>query len=296
MYSARDFVITPEELVDDLLRKFDEWDKLPKDKLWTNEIKKYLAVRATEIGASLDDEGSAVKPRLEQISTFPERQVSEFLLDAVWWRRGLKNDRERIALAAEFEWAGVNPKAPATRDSEFVGNRVEYDFQKLVVVKSPLKLMVFTSAACGDESLEAVQGAVMNRLNAVLKRNADYIPGEIYLVIDTAVKGFRKSWIARMCADRNTPSLISFDEYRLSKSPEARAERIRLAQESAAKYAHPGVSWSEELIAERREEARLEGLDFIEARRIRAARFAGEDVGGVANDRGKLVGSSLRSE
>ncbi len=57
---------------------------------------------------------------------------------------------------------------------------------------------------------------------------------------------------------------------------QARLERIRAAQKSVARYVQPGVSLSDELIAERHEEARLEQLDFAEARRIRAARAASE--------------------
>ncbi len=63
----------------------------------------------------------------EVIYTDSSRQTSEFLLDLVAWNR---DQGEGIDLAMECEW---------------IQNAYEIvrDFEKLLVIKSPIKLMVF---------------------------------------------------------------------------------------------------------------------------------------------------------
>jgi hypothetical protein len=69
--------------------------------------------------------------------------MSEFMLDLVWWQEesieGKK--RQRCALAVESEWRDVLHVPRAEKYAEDVAS----DFEKLLSIKSPLKLMVFSS-------------------------------------------------------------------------------------------------------------------------------------------------------
>ena len=85
-------------------------------------------------------------------------EPSQFLLDLVWWRNAEDMD---IALAVESEW-GRN-------------NEVWHDFGKLLVIKSPLKLMIFEKQP--KDTVKIIQELYMQKFT-------QHIQGEHYLLIE----------------------------------------------------------------------------------------------------------------
>jgi hypothetical protein len=65
----------------------------------------------------------------------PDKDEGAFLLDLIWWKNAELND---IALAVESEW-GSN-------------NAVWHDFGKLLVIKAPIKLMIYGTGSHEKES------------------------------------------------------------------------------------------------------------------------------------------------
>ena len=185
--------------------KFNEWDQLGV-MAWTKKLKLYLSDQANLDGDDL--EGG--KKSLEQIATDREAKVSEFLLDVIWWRRE-KSDGEWVALALESEWAYAPPQMGIKRDTSYVMSKVEEDFWKLTVIRSPLKVMLFTSAVEGGETLEKMRDQVCSRLECILER-ARGDDGETYLVIDTGIAQNRAAWLCSLgSGEERVAKLIRHD-------------------------------------------------------------------------------------
>jgi hypothetical protein len=150
-------------------------------------------VREHDSGRTLNDSSNtrwteAVKSTLKEIArkyhptsvrcyyTKAEPSMREFLLDVVWWDEG---KTEGASLACECEWN----KLEAIRE----------DFGKLLVIKAPLKLMIFASTkGCPPDQ-------VRFKLEEYLKSYKHHIKGETYLVLDLIQKP--KAWIARIEQD-----------------------------------------------------------------------------------------------
>jgi hypothetical protein len=103
----------------------------------------------------------------------------EFLVDYIWEE---KEDGRRVLLAGESEWG-----------SDMYGKphwyRVEEDFEKLLSVKAPFKVLIFSSNYKLEESQGAVEGDfsigfAAKRLNASLGNYGHHIPGEVYIFVD----------------------------------------------------------------------------------------------------------------
>jgi len=76
---------------------------------------------------------------------------------------------KRIILAAESE----------LDDSKVRGERVEQDFEKLLAVKSPFKLMVYSSAREGCTNL-----AIVEKLELNIQNYGHHLMGETYIFMD----------------------------------------------------------------------------------------------------------------
>jgi hypothetical protein len=97
------------------------------------------------------------------VSPDPEgEEPKQFLLDLLWWKN---KDVMDIVLAVESEW----------------GKRedVWFDFGKLMVVKSPLKLMVFEKQA--KETVRTIEEGYMRKYD-------QHIEGEYYLLLEFDTK------------------------------------------------------------------------------------------------------------
>jgi len=183
-YQAADYVQDPNTLLRSLAAKLDQFETANPDAktgAWT------LAVQS-----ALQDMGEKAGKGIEHFCTRTAKQTGtgEFLLDAVWWRRVTPNEVEHIALAVESEFAAW------VKNREEVATEVVKDFEKLLVIKSPLKLMIFCSwYGKGDTDLTPMRSAIWSRLKKCVAQYSHHIEGEKYLFLDTAVMGERKGWI-----------------------------------------------------------------------------------------------------
>lgn len=158
--------ITPGELIRQLaahMHSHDlDWEDTPS---WTNALKKSLTAILQTTGSNITD----------VLYSDSDERKQEFLLDVVAWDR---SEGEGITLAVESEW------------SQSLAD-VEYDFWKLLVVKAPVKLMLF---ACNKNPRTFSQEAVWDRLAGCLKLYRHHVCGERYVFMDYAPSPGRRAW------------------------------------------------------------------------------------------------------
>lgn len=158
--------IDPADLVHQLATRMEaanlDWDD---SSAWTRALKDCLR-------SFLETEGSNVS---EVLYSSRERDKHEFMLDVVVWDR---SDREGVALAVESEWS-QNVK------------EVAEDFWKLLVVKAPVKLMIF---ACTNRPRKFSQEAVWSELSDCINRYRDHMKDELYVFMDYAPAPGRRAW------------------------------------------------------------------------------------------------------
>jgi hypothetical protein len=109
----------------------------------------------------------------------PNSSKGEFLLDFSW---GEKKFPQRILLAGESEWG-------SDRFGEKHWYRVEEDFEKLLSVKAPFKVLIFSSNCNIEDSESAVDrdfsiGFAKQKLKASLEGYGHHLAGEVYIFID----------------------------------------------------------------------------------------------------------------
>lgn len=147
----------------------------------------------------------------------------EFLVDFSWAEEG---GGKRLLLACESEWGSVTAWkihwAP-----------VESDFEKLLSVKAPLKVLIFSSnfkrsGSDGDNIHDDFSiGFAKRRLEASLRGYGHNIPGEAYIFLDFPRMGDKNSegiyrsliWLAEKYGDTNV-SLDDLAEGPLIRPPE----------------------------------------------------------------------------
>jgi len=104
----------------------------------------------------------------------------EFLVDFIWEENEAPH---RVLLAAEFEWGtdryGENPK----------WRPVEEDFEKLLVIKAPYKLLIFSSnfKLAGSEGARDADFGITfarERIKLNLTNYGHHLAGETYIFID----------------------------------------------------------------------------------------------------------------
>lgn len=173
-FDSNDYVMRPAELVRALLLKMKGFDQTASNKIWTPLVKNALKELADTIDRSRFGE-------VEQIATNKEEQTREFLLDAVWWQRTKKGECERMALAVECEWAAKWPGEPGERTPEIVAGLVVDDFEKLLVMKCPLKLMIFCTDKAGTADYEGMRLVVVGEIERYLSQYAHHIEGVLSL-------------------------------------------------------------------------------------------------------------------
>jgi hypothetical protein len=89
----------------------------------------------------------------------------EFLWDVSWWKEDAS--RAELILVVESEWGRVSD--------------VCFDFEKLLVAKSPYKLLI-TDAGSQRQAISLFKG----QIEECLKRHRDFRVGETYIWIDHA--------------------------------------------------------------------------------------------------------------
>jgi hypothetical protein len=143
-----------------------------QSKAWTMTLKESLRIL-------LENQGSNIS---EVLYSCRESNKHEFLLDVVVWDR---SGGEGVALAVESEW------------SQSV-EEVAEDFWKLLVVKAPVKLMIF---ACNKRPRKFSQDAVWEGLSECLKQYRDHRKNERYVFMDYAPPPGRRAWWIEIPAD-----------------------------------------------------------------------------------------------
>lgn len=183
-FEVNDYVQEPAGLLHQLVRHLDEFEDANPDAksgAWT------LAVQS-----ALKRLGEQSERGIEHLCTRTAEGpgTGEFLLDGVWWQRVTPNTVEHLALAVECEFAGW------ARNRGDVAREVVKDFEKLLVVKSPLKLMIFCSwYSPTDKDLAPMRDGIWKSLKQCITQYSHHIEGEKYLFLDTAKLGERKAWI-----------------------------------------------------------------------------------------------------
>jgi hypothetical protein len=183
-FQSTDYVMEPASLLRSMSNKLDKFETAnpeAKTGAWT------LAVQS-----ALEELGEQTEKGIAHLCARTEKKVGtgEFLLDAVWWRRETPGAVEHIALAVESEFAGW------AKNRGDVAVEVAKDFEKLLVVKSPLKLMIFCSwYGKGDTDLSPMRDKIWSTLKNYIVQYSHHIEGEKYLFLDTGVKDNRKAWI-----------------------------------------------------------------------------------------------------
>lgn len=96
----------------------------------------------------------------ELFNLFPDnKRKQQFLWDFSWWKE-TEDDLEMV-MACESEW---------------IPNQVINDFQKLLVAKAPMKVLITDTQADTDN--------FKNKLDRQLKKYAHHIEGECYMWFD----------------------------------------------------------------------------------------------------------------
>ena len=95
----------------------------------------------------------------------PDKSVSqrEYMLDLLWFGDSDTND---IVLAVESEWGGTT--------------NVWEDFDKLMHIKAPLKVMILSTSQRGEQSQALVKGIQ----ELYMQKFSQHVKGEEYLLIE----------------------------------------------------------------------------------------------------------------
>ena len=145
--------VNAKELADALIKEINAaLTPESSDTEWTKRIKESLRLIA-------EVQSFVVAPD-------PQNDECEFLCDFVWWKNRDLND---IVLAVESEWGDAS--------------QVWHDFGKLMVVKAPLKLLVFSTSNHARQS-ESVRETIESKY---MMKYCHHIAGEQYLLLEFAV-------------------------------------------------------------------------------------------------------------
>jgi len=117
-----------------------------------------------------------------------DSSAGEFLVDACWWVNSMG-----AALVAEFEW-------------HHSWEEIVKDFEKLLVIKSPIKLMIFASSKGALSSSK-----IEKELKGYLSEYDHHIAGETYIFIDYWPEEHVRAFIWQ--ATTNGHAEITFEEH-----------------------------------------------------------------------------------
>ena len=208
--------ITPENLsqkleaaASKLARKYDRREMYTA---WTRAIKETLASIAEECSC-------------EAQYSDKRKQLSEYMVDVVWWSKTSNGWGAMIAI--ESEWGNQRDHGAGRIDN--VVKAVDYDFCKLLCFKAPLKVLIFTS----EKSTE-LRRAICKQTCESIRTYRHHIKGEIYLLLDFARDAFyRYVYEVKTNGKVDHPKLVPVDEHSkraLEESDIMRKPRKRVTQ------------------------------------------------------------------
>jgi hypothetical protein len=139
-----------------------EIDSQEKDKAWTQAVREAL----DSIASSLN---------YDPVCSRKEPACSEVMLDQVWFP--LEGD-QHFVFAMECEWGNERDRKGKKYDS--VAKDVRYDFRKLLHVKAPLKMLVYTA----DDDI--MRMAIHGKIKDAMIHYPFHVEGESYVFVEFA--------------------------------------------------------------------------------------------------------------
>ncbi len=137
-------------------------------------------IQSNSVKHALDKLGASLGYNVFLTDSERLRTERDWLLDVVWWEPG-----RGMALAANCRWGNAG--------------QIAHDFQRLLGVKAPLKLIVFGSRHAGAErqdiSLRTDIDAILQVLGTYLIDFSQHVAGEVFALLehveeDSAFRGY----------------------------------------------------------------------------------------------------------
>lgn len=118
----------------------------------------------------------------------PDTRKGEYLVDYTWAE---VNKGKRVLLACESEWG-------TEWYGKTVWSRVEHDFEKLLAVKAPFKVLIFSSYGKPGGSKPSLDvnfsfDFAKERVRASLGNYGHHLAGEVYILTDFPQTGVQNS-------------------------------------------------------------------------------------------------------
>jgi hypothetical protein len=181
----------------------------------SGQLKQQTPIRAREIDSEEGDTAwtQAVREALDSIArslnydpvcSRKEPACSEVMLDQVWFP---KEGDQHLVFAMECEWG--NSWDRKGKNYPKVTHDVRYDFRKLLYVKAPLKMLVYTA---GDHTMRA---AIHGAIKDAMIHYPHHVEGECYVLVEFAPrdKVFRYKFpITKTGRLSQSPEFIPLDE------------------------------------------------------------------------------------
>lgn len=197
----RDFPPTRLEERADLAKKFVEEFVLSVAP--SKNVDDFNADWTTAVRKRFDD----IRPKDLELIPRKLDKLKEYLVDFAWLEQ---SEGHRMIFACECEWAS------ADYGRHTWWGLVEEDFEKLLAVKAPFKVLIFSSTledkrTSPDPQVDFTLATAKERLATSLTNYEHHLAGETYIFIDfpaTGKKGGNGSyeafiWVAEQCGKAN---------------------------------------------------------------------------------------------
>jgi hypothetical protein len=168
----------------------DAGDEILSEKLKVAKkfIEKFVERVATPMGRPDDsDEAWTQSIRKRFIEICPEdcfalpgdalTRKGEYLVDYTWTE---KDNGKRVLMACESEWG-------SGRYGKIYWPLVEHDFEKLLAIKAPFKVLIFSSICEPQGSMQENDFSfdyAKDKIKESLTNYGHHLPGEVYIFID----------------------------------------------------------------------------------------------------------------
>ena len=168
-------------------RQFGEASFDERRRVAMSFIGMFVARAAPPTSVDDSDEAWTQSVRRRFIETCPEgcyalpsdplTRKGEFLVDYTWAE---EENGKRVLLASESEWG-------SGRFGRIHWTPVEHDFEKLLAIKAPFKVLIFSSICGPSGSMQVADFSfdyAKEKLKVSLENYGHHIPGEVYIFID----------------------------------------------------------------------------------------------------------------
>lgn len=184
------FPVPVNEFLAQLASAIPEEATTAEPKEWTRAVKKVLCEKTFD----------GYEPYA--CTEWKHKKLHEFLLDAIWYE---KSPGMGILLAVESEW-GVDSRS-GPREGQILD-----DFEKLMVIKSPVKLMIYESENRNQNAL------IMQKITEYLVRFSQHVEGENYCLLNFS-HGTHEAYRFVVPADGKLTS-VKFEQVKEATGPD----------------------------------------------------------------------------